>query len=166
MLRNRSWASLMLKARSRFEEISLLWSFFTLLTNPSRPPRGRFFATTRRPQHGLGLAVILLPSISDYYTNTNPFHKEIQTLKKIMHIRMYPSLNCIIKRRNPKSPDPEEMVRTPLPPKVRSEIQTGTKRKHFPLFFTTESANWLSHLRKIWCASTVSLSFLSLHLHV
>lgn len=87
MLRNRSWASLMLKARSRLEEISLLWSFFTLLTKPSRPPRGRFFATTRRPQHGLGLAVILRPSMSDYYTIINPLHKEIQTLKRIMHIR-------------------------------------------------------------------------------
>lgn len=78
MLRNRSWALLMLKARSRLEQISRLWSFFTLFTNPSKPPRGRFFATTRRPEHGLGLAVILLPSISNptsiqtVTTNQNP----------------------------------------------------------------------------------------------
>ena len=39
ILRNLSWASLMLKARSRFELISRLWSFLTLLTNPSTAPK-------------------------------------------------------------------------------------------------------------------------------
>lgn len=62
MLRNLSWALLMLKARSLLERISRLCNFFTLFTNTS--PRGLFLATTLRPEHGLGLADILLPSIN------------------------------------------------------------------------------------------------------
>lgn len=62
MLRKRSWALHKLKARSRLEQISRRWSFRTLLTIPSE--RGRFFATTRRPEHGRGLAAIRLPSIA------------------------------------------------------------------------------------------------------
>lgn len=62
ILRNLSWAVLMLKARSFLEEISRLWSFLTLLTNPST--RALFFATILLPQHGLGLADILLPSMA------------------------------------------------------------------------------------------------------
>lgn len=56
MLRNRSWASVMEKARSRLELISRLWSFLTLFMNPSGPlhhHRGFFLAaTTRRPLQG------------------------------------------------------------------------------------------------------------------
>ena len=58
---NLSWASLILKERSRLEQISRLWSFLTLFTNPSL--RGRFLATTRRPLPGRGLTDILFPSI-------------------------------------------------------------------------------------------------------
>lgn len=63
ILRNLSWASLIVKARSLLELISRRWSFLTLLTKPSTPPiRGRFLAaTTLRPLHGRGLADILLP---------------------------------------------------------------------------------------------------------
>lgn len=49
---------------------------------------------------------------------------------------MYLSLNCNIKdgyqfgeEKNPKSPDPEKIVKAPLPPKVQRKIQTKTKRE-------------------------------------
>lgn len=63
ILRNRSWASVILNPRTLLVLISRLWSFLTLLINPSpEPPRPCFFfATTRRPQQGLGLELTLLP---------------------------------------------------------------------------------------------------------
>lgn len=63
MLRNLSWASVIVNARSRLELISRRWSFLTLLTKPSKPAqlRRRFFAKTLLPLQGLGLADILLP---------------------------------------------------------------------------------------------------------
>jgi hypothetical protein len=63
ILRNLSWALVMLKERSGLEEISLLWSFLTLFKNPSERPRF-FAANILLPEHGLGFAAdILLPSI-------------------------------------------------------------------------------------------------------
>lgn len=61
ILRNLSWALLILKARSRLEEISRLCNFLTVLTNPL--VRGLFFANILLPEQGLGFADILLPSI-------------------------------------------------------------------------------------------------------
>lgn len=61
MLRNLSWALLILNDLSLFELISLRMSFCTLFTTPS--DRCLFLAKIRRPLHGLGLAVIRLPSI-------------------------------------------------------------------------------------------------------
>lgn len=69
MLRNLSWALLVLKARSRLEEISRLCSFLTLLTKPSA--RGLLLATTRRPEHGLGLADILLHASITFFSSSS-----------------------------------------------------------------------------------------------
>ncbi|GJN14739.1 hypothetical protein PR202_gb01595 [Eleusine coracana subsp. coracana] len=64
MLRKRSCAALMAKARSRHELIYRRCSFRTLLTTDSF--LGLFLATTRRPLPGRGLAEIRLGSISAF----------------------------------------------------------------------------------------------------
>ena len=83
MLRNRSWALLILKPRSRLDEISRLWSFLTLLRNPST--RARFFeAETRRPAHGRGIADILRPSIAILLQNCGGLNKFVDSLDEKM----------------------------------------------------------------------------------
>lgn len=65
MLRNLSWALVIVKARSGLEEISRLWSFLTLFRNALVGVL--FLAITRRPEQGRGVADILLPSIALAY---------------------------------------------------------------------------------------------------
>lgn len=58
----------MLKARSLLQEISRLCSFLTVLTNPL--VRGLFLAKILLPEHGLGFADTLLPSIPPKVRNS------------------------------------------------------------------------------------------------
>lgn len=97
ILRNRSWASMILKPRILLVQISRRWSFLTLLINPSPAPprRGFFFATTRRPQQGLGLTVILLPPLPSI-SQANSFPKTTKEPPLKIHLYKNPKISILV----------------------------------------------------------------------